>query len=218
MADQAWDTMQKQRMEKDLTELQSLIQRHFEQRTKDDADLGELKERIEKRKEQRAEQIRVRQEREKERLQKEKEERAAREAEEERRRIEEEEKKKTAMASMSQHYGGYLARQDRQRGGKRQTEREKKRKTLAERRKPLNIDHLNTEKLRDKAKELAKWVSILEEERYDFEVVYERQKYDVGQLRMRVQEFMQKSGKGGKAGTRQVKTLANVGARASAFK
>ena len=55
MADQqaAWDSMQKQRMEKDLVELQSLIQRHFEQRTKDDAELGELKERIEKRKAQR---------------------------------------------------------------------------------------------------------------------------------------------------------------------
>merc|ERR1712035_270265 len=147
-------------------EIQSLIQKHFEQRTKDDSDLEELKERIEKRKEQRAEQIRIRQEREKERLQKEKEERAAREAEEERKRLEEDERKKSAMASMSQHYGGYLARQDRQRGGKRQTEREKKRKTLAERRKPLNIDHLNTEKLKDKAKELAKWVAFLEEERY----------------------------------------------------
>ena len=53
MADQAWDTMQKQRLEKDLNELQSLIQKHFEQRTKDDSDLEELKERIEKRKEQR---------------------------------------------------------------------------------------------------------------------------------------------------------------------
>ena len=60
-----------------------------------------------------------------------------------------------------------MARQDRQRGGKRQTEREKKRKSLGERRKPLNIDHLNTEKLKDKAKELAKWVCVLEEERYE---------------------------------------------------
>merc|ERR1711976_734249 len=150
---------------------------------------------------------------------KEKEERAAREAEEERKRVEEEERKKTAMASMSQHYGGYLARQDRQKGGKRQTEREKKRKTLAERRKPLNIDHLNTEKLRDKGKELAKWLAVLEEERYDFEVINERQKYDVSQLRARVQDFMQKNGKGGgRSGAKNIKTLANVGARASAFK
>merc|ERR1739845_135426 len=104
-------------------------------------------------------------------------------------------------------------------GGKRQTEREKKRKTLAERRKPLNIDHLNTEKLRDKAKELSKWVAILEEERYDFEVINERQKYDVSQLRTRLQDFMQKNGKGGGRGApKNIKTLANVGAKAKAFK
>ena len=48
-----WDAMQKQRMEKDLTELQSLIQKHFEQRTVDDASLSELTDRIEKRKLQR---------------------------------------------------------------------------------------------------------------------------------------------------------------------
>lgn len=54
---------------------------------------------------------------------------------------------------------------------------------------------------------------------YDFEVVHERQKYDVGQLRQRVQDFMQKSGKGSRgSAARQVKTLANVGAKAKAFK
>lgn len=212
-----WDAMQKQRMEKDLTELQSLIQKHFEQRTVDDASLSELTDRIEKRKLQRAEQIKVRQDREKERIQRDKEERVAKEAEDKRKLLEEEEKKKTAIGQMAQHYGGYLARQDRQRGGKRQTEREKKRKSLGERRKPLNIDHLNTEKLKDKAKELAKWVCVLEEERYDFEAINDRQKYDVGQLRQRVQDFMQKSGKGARGG-KAVKTLANVGARASAFK
>jgi len=215
-----FDAMQKQRMEKDLQELQSLITSHFEQRKKDDEDLEALQARIAKRKEQRAEQIRVRQTREKERLAKEKAERQEREAEEERRRTEEEERKKAAIANMSQHYGGYLARNDRNKGNKRQTEREKKRKVLQERRKPLNIDHLSGDKLKDKARELAKWVAILEEERYDFEVVHERQKYDVNQLRQRVNEFMGKQGKGGigRGAKRQVKTLANVGARASAFK
>ena len=52
---------------------------------------------------------------------------------------------------------------------------------------------------------------------YDFEAINDRQKYDVGQLRQRVQDFMQKSGKGARGG-KAVKTLANVGARASAFK
>lgn len=35
-----------------------------------------------------------------------------------------------------------------QKKGKKQTEREKKKKILADRRKPLNIDHLNEDKLR----------------------------------------------------------------------
>lgn len=38
--------------------------------------------------------------------------------------------------------------QDGKKGAKKQTEREKKRKILAERRKPLNIDHLNEDKLK----------------------------------------------------------------------
>ena len=174
-----FDVMAKQRMEKDLHELQSLIAKHFEQRKKDDVDLEELKARIEQRKHERAEQMKIRQQREKERLQREKEERAMREAEEEKRKLADEEKKKAAIANMSQHYGGYLARTDRNKNNRRQTEREKKRKILAERRKALNIDHLNNEKLKDKAGELQKWLSILEEEKFDMEIKAERQKYDV---------------------------------------
>ena len=55
-------------MEKDMTELQGLINAHFEQRKKDEEELEELRIRIEARKEERAKQIRIRQEREKERL------------------------------------------------------------------------------------------------------------------------------------------------------
>merc|ERR1712173_585138 len=141
------------------------------------------------------------------------------EVEEERRKKEEEERRKAAMSNMSQANAGYLGR-ERQRGGnRRQTEREKKRKILSERRKPLNIDHLAKDKLNDKAKELHKYLHMLEEEKYDFEVKLERQKYDVSQLRQRVSELNTKFGKGGKAGPkRQVKTLANVSARAGAFK
>merc|ERR1711881_91876 len=118
------------------------------------------------------------------------------------------------MGSMSMHHGGYLARGEK-RGKGRQTEREKKRKLLAERRKPLNIDHLQADKLRDKAKELFDWLSKLEEEKYDYEVKLERQKYHINQLRQRVNEYMGKFGKSGKGGAkRQVKTLANVSARA----
>lgn len=37
---------------------------------------------------------------------------------------------------------------DQKRGGKKETEREKKKKILAARRKQLNIDHLNEDKLK----------------------------------------------------------------------
>merc|ERR1711941_139011 len=207
MAD--FDALQKSRMEKDLHELQTLIGAHFEKRKKDDAELQELEDRIEKRKAERAEQMRLRQEREKERAEREKEERRMKEEDEERKKKEDEERRKAAMQNMNTSNQGYLGR-ERQRGGNRkQTEREKKRKVLAERRKPLNIDHLAKDKLLDKAKDLHKYLIIMEEE-----------KYDIGQLRQRVNELNIKCGKGGFKGSakKQVKTLANVSARAGAFK
>lgn len=43
----------------------------------------------------------------------------------------------------------HLSKQaDQKRGGKKETEREKKKKILAARRKQLNIDHLNEDKLK----------------------------------------------------------------------
>merc|ERR1712061_717342 len=188
MAD--FDALQKQRMEKDLQELQLLINKHFETRQKDDAELQELEGRIEKRKEERAEQMRVRQEREKERLER---------AEEEAKKIEEEERKKAVIASMSSS-GGNMNR-DRNRNNRRQTDREKKRKALAERRKPLNVDHLTIEKLREKAAAMHKWLAQLEEEKYDLESVIDRQKYDVTQFRSRVAVWMAKTNRS-KAGRR----------------
>merc|ERR1711899_328772 len=116
---------QKQRMEKDLQELQLLINKHFETRQKDDAELQELEGRIEKRKEERAEQMRVRQEREKERLEREKEEKQRRELEEEAKKLEEEERKKAAIAAMSSS-GGNMNR-DRNRNNRRQTEKRSER-------------------------------------------------------------------------------------------
>merc|ERR1712066_680283 len=193
-----FDHLAKQRQEKDLYELQTLIAVHFEQRKKDDVELDELQNRIEQRKAQRA----------------------RREAEEAAKKEAEEARKKAAIANMSMHYGGYLGR-DKQRGGgnRRQTAREEKRKILGERRKPLNIDHLNTEKLREKAKDLHGWMEQLEEEKYDLEVTQVRQKYDISQLRTRVSDFMQKFG-GAKTQQKpkQIKTLANVSSRAGAFK
>lgn len=188
-----FDAMQKQRMEKDLHELQTLIAKHFECRKKDDAELSELEDRITKRKEERAEQMRVRQEREKKRMQMEKEERQRREEEETRKKIEDEEKKKAAIAAMNTGHGG----KRRERKGGKVTVREQKKKILAERRKPLNIDHLQGSKLQEKVKEMFDWLAQLELEKYECEEKAERQKYDIGMLRRRVQDYMAKTGKGG---------------------
>jgi len=215
MAD--FDALQKQRMEKDLSELQALIATHFEKRKKDDEELKSLEDRIETRKAERAEQIRVRQERELKRAEMEKEERKAKEEEEERKKAEEEQRRKAAMQSMA---GGSAGGARRERGGnRRQTEREKKRKALAERRKPLNVDHLTHEKLLEKVKELAKHAAMIEESKYDYEQQLDRQKYDIFQNRGRVSDYQSKLGKGGmKGGKRAIKTLANVSAKAGAFK
>lgn len=202
MAGLGFDAMAKQRMEKDLQELQQLISKHFEQRTNDDKELQELEVRIEKRKEERAEQLRVRMEREKERQAREKEERARREAEEEAKQQEIEDQKKRAMANLNM--SGMT--RERKRGGGKQTVREIKKKTLADRRKPLNIDHLAADKLKEKVGELLKWSSQLEEERYDFEVRCDRQKYEINLNRQRIEGFQRKYG-GNSGGKQQIKII-----------
>ena len=72
---------------------------------------------------------------------------------------------------MSMNYGGFLAKKQvsisalqilqlvqaearNRRGG---ADKEKKKKILAERRKPLNVDHMDNAKLIEKANELWKW-------------------------------------------------------------
>ncbi|KAF7245584.1 Troponin T, fast skeletal muscle [Varanus komodoensis] len=142
-----FDDIQKKRQNKDLIELQALIDSHFESRKKEEEELMALKERIEKRRAERAEQQRIRAEKEKERQSRLAEEKARREEEDAKRRAEDELKKKKALSSMGATYSSYLAKADQKRG-KKQTARELKKKVLAERRKPLNIDHLNEDKLR----------------------------------------------------------------------
>uniref|UniRef100_A0A671QT30 Troponin T, slow skeletal muscle n=1 Tax=Sinocyclocheilus anshuiensis TaxID=1608454 RepID=A0A671QT30_9TELE len=62
-----FDDIHRKRMEKDLLELQTLIDVHFEQRKKEEEELIGLKERIERRRAERAEQQRVRTEKERHR-------------------------------------------------------------------------------------------------------------------------------------------------------
>nr|XP_037854740.1 troponin T, fast skeletal muscle isoform X2 [Chlorocebus sabaeus] len=173
-----FDDIQKKRQNKDLMELQALIDSHFEARKKEEEELVALKERIEKRRAERAEQQRIRAEKERERQNRLAEEKARREEEDAKRRAEDDLKKKKALSSMGANYSSYLAKADQKRG-KKQTAREMKKKILAERRKPLNIDHLSEDKLRDKAKELWETLHQLETDKFEFGEKLKRQKYDV---------------------------------------
>ncbi|KAI4905828.1 hypothetical protein NFI96_001463 [Prochilodus magdalenae] len=185
-----FDDLHRKRVEKDYNELQSLIQQHFSNRQKEEDDLVALKQRIERRRADRAEQQRVRTEKERERQARLAEEKARREEEAAKLRAEEDAKKKKLLNNKS--YGGYLQKVD-QKKGKKLTEREKKTKTLMERRKPLNIDHLNQEKLTEKARDLWQWLQQLNAEKFDLGEKLKRQKYDINVLRNRVNDHQRYS-------------------------
>ncbi|XP_045434187.1 troponin T, fast skeletal muscle isoform X5 [Pipistrellus kuhlii] len=207
-----FDDIQKKRQNKDLMELQALIDSHFEARKKEEEELIALKERIEKRRAERAEQQRIRAEKERERQNRLAEEKARREEEDAKRRAEDDLKKKKALSSMGANYSSYLAKADQKRG-KKQTAREMKKKVLAERRKPLNIDHLSEDKLRDKAKELWDTLYQLETDKYDFAEKLKRQKYDIMTARARVEMLAKLSPTSGAASTRPRSTARRPGPR-----
>ncbi|XP_041092098.1 troponin T, cardiac muscle-like isoform X4 [Polyodon spathula] len=180
-----FDDIHRKRMEKDLNELQTLIVAHFENRKKEEEELMSLKDRMEQRRSERAEQLRIRTEREKERQNRFAEEKARREEEEDLKRATEDAKKKKVLSSV--HFGGYLQKTER-RTGKKQTEREKKKKILSDRRKSLDIDHLNEEKLKEKADELHRWIFDLEAEKFDLLDKFKKQRYEINVLRNRVSD------------------------------
>ncbi|XP_066519422.1 troponin T, cardiac muscle isoforms isoform X2 [Hoplias malabaricus] len=188
-----FDDIHRKRVEKDFTELQSLIEAHFENRKKEEEELIALTSRIEKRRSERAEQMRIRTEKERERQNKLAEEKARKEEEEAKKKADDDAKKKKVLNTLQ--FTGYMQRTDKRGGPKKQTEREKKRKILSERRKELNIGHLNDEKLREKASELWKWLYQLEAEKYELQYKYTHQKYEVTVLRNRVSDH-QKNSKG----------------------
>ncbi|XP_043083238.1 troponin T type 3a (skeletal, fast) isoform X1 [Puntigrus tetrazona] len=198
-----FDDIQKKRHNKDNQELQGLIDAHFEQRKKEEQELIALKERMEKRRAERAEQQRVRAEKDKERQARREEERRRKEEEDAKKKADEDAKKKSALSGMGSNYSSHLQKADAKKGGKKQTEREKKKKILADRRKPLNVDHLNEDKLRDKAQELFDWIKTLEAEKFEHMERLKRQKYEVTTLRRRVEELGKFSKKG--AGARRRK-------------
>uniref|UniRef100_A0AAY5KKL1 Troponin T2e, cardiac n=1 Tax=Esox lucius TaxID=8010 RepID=A0AAY5KKL1_ESOLU len=195
-----FDDLHRKRQEKDMTELQSLIETHFIQRKKDEEELINLVNRIEKRRTERAEQQRIRAELEKERQARLAEEKEKREQDEQRRKQDDDLKKKKALTNMTHTYGGIQQKHEGKKGAKKQTEREKKKKILADRKKPLVIDHLNEDKLKEKANELWQWMMKLEAEKFDLSETLKKQKYDINQLLARVQDHQSAKGRGkGKA-------------------
>ncbi|KAM7424633.1 hypothetical protein PAMA_000811 [Pampus argenteus] len=190
-----FDDIQKKRQNKDLIELQSLIDAHFECRKKEEEELIALKERIEKRRAERAKEQRIRAEKDKERQARREAERQRKEDADAHRKAEDEAKKKIALTNMGSGFSSHLQRVD-QRRGKKQTEREKKKKILAERIKPLTVDDFNEDSLREKAKELWGWLHNLEAIKYDHCEKLKRQRYEVVSLRNRIDELQKHSKKG----------------------
>ncbi|XP_067408182.1 troponin T, slow skeletal muscle isoform X1 [Emydura macquarii macquarii] len=192
-----FDDIHRKRMEKDLLELQTLIDVHFEQRKKEEEELIALMERIERRRAERNEQVRFRTEKERERQAKLAEEKLRKEEEEAKKRAEDDAKKKKVLSNMP-HFGGYLVKAEQKRG-KRQTGREMKNRILAERRKPINVDSMREDELREKAKELHEWIHQLESEKFDLMEKLKGQKYEINVLYNRIshaQKFKKGAPKG----------------------
>ena len=110
-----------------------------------------------------------------------------------------------------------LSRDRAGKGNKRTTEREKKRRALAERKTQLTVDHMKKDNLIEKLKQLWTFLYNLEHERFDFEDVNDNQRYDVSQLRGRVTDYMAKQGKGIKQQKPKGLGAANVGAKLKAL-
>ncbi|TRY82178.1 hypothetical protein DNTS_000374 [Danionella cerebrum] len=162
------EDIHRKRMEKDLNELQTLIEAHFESRKKEEEELISLKDRIEKRRSERAEQQRIRNEREKER------------------------QKRLEASNTFTYFEHHLTKIQpyyiERRSGKKQTEREKKKKTLGDRRKPLDVENISESALREKANEFWSWMRELEAEKFELQYQFGKQKYEINVLRNRDKE------------------------------
>ncbi|XP_077591486.1 troponin T, slow skeletal muscle [Stigmatopora nigra] len=193
-----FDDIHRKRMEKDMLELHTLIDVHFEQRKKDEEELIGLKDRIERRRSERAEIQRVRTEKEKDRQNRIAEERQRKEEEEAKKKADDDAKKKKVLSGMGANFGGFLAKAE-SRKGKRMTGKEVKKKTLADRRQPLGIECMREDSLRQRAQELWNWIYQLESEKFDHTEHMKHQKYEIIVLLNRIQhaqKFKKVHGKG----------------------
>ncbi|KAJ8971062.1 hypothetical protein NQ317_002754 [Molorchus minor] len=188
----------------DLDEqLREYIAEWRKQRAKEEDDLKKLKEKQAKRKIARADEERKMAERKKaeeERRVREIEEKKQRDIEEKRQRLEEAEKKRQAMMQALKDQNkakgpnftitkrdpssNLSAAQLERNKTKEQLEEEKK-ISLSIRIKPLLVDGLSVDKLRDKARELWDCIVKLETEKYDLEERQKRQDYDLKELKER---------------------------------
>jgi len=199
-------------------QLKEYINEWRKQRQKEEEELKRLKEKQAKRKEIRAEQekkLAQQKKEEEERLRKEEAEKKAKEAEEKRKRLEEAEKKRQAMMQ-AQKEKQQASGQGGRGGGKRtegmgnvqdarremtktkeQLEEEKK-ISLSIRIKPLDLEGMDSDQLRNKANELWDTIVRLETEKYDLEERQKRQDYDLKELKERQkQQLRQKAMKKG---------------------
>eukprot|EP00091_Calanus_sinicus_P019610 TRINITY_DN4980_c1_g1_i2.p1 TRINITY_DN4980_c1_g1~~TRINITY_DN4980_c1_g1_i2.p1 ORF type:complete len:337 (-),score=118.06 TRINITY_DN4980_c1_g1_i2:41-1051(-) len=186
-------------------QLREYINEWRKQRSKEEEELKRLKEKQSKRKEIRAEQekkLAQQKKEEEERIRNIESEKKAKEAEEKRKRLEEAEKKRQMMMQAQKDKqnaaGGAAAGGKRSDGGmgsvgdarremtktKEQLEEEKK-ISLSIRIKPLELDGMYADALKDKAGELWETIVRLETEKYDLQERQKRQDYDLKELKER---------------------------------
>jgi troponin T len=188
----------------DLDEqLREYITEWRKQRAKEEDELKKLKEKQAKRKVTRADEERKMAERKKqeeERRVREIEEKKQRDIEEKRQRLEEAEKKRQAMMQAlkdqnknkgpnftitKRDAASNLSPAQMERNKTKEQLEEEKKISLSIRIKPLVLDGLSVDKLRDKAHELWECIVKLETEKYDLEERQKRQDYDLKELKER---------------------------------
>lgn len=213
-AEMAMEEKLKKKKEEEEQMWQEYLEQRKKQRQKEEEDLRKLKERQARRKTQRQEQEKklseMRRKQEEQRV-REMEEKKAKEAEAKKKRLEEAERKRQAMQEALQKRkdepiqrnfviqkrddGGLGTGLDKVMIGRgemtktREQLEEEKKLALSIRVKPLNIEALSVQELRQKAQELWEKLVCLESEKYDLEERKKRQDYDLKELSERQRQI-----------------------------
>merc|ERR1712183_1125307 len=174
-------------------QLREYINEWRKQRNKEEEELKKMKEKQAKRKEIRAEQekkLATQKKEEEDKLRKEEAEKKAKEAEEKKKRLEEAERKRQEMMAAQKEKGGKKqqapaldARREMSKT-KEQVEEEMK-ISLSIRIKPLNLDAMDSDELKSKARNLWDTILTLETDKYDYEQRRLAQDYELKELKER---------------------------------